>query len=76
MNSGEKYFIHFEDLMETEEPLIRFRGFPATGNEATSYAKLLDGHEDGLLIERVAVCSVIIINLCVGGFFLSSAQCS
>lgn len=62
--------------METEEPLIRFRGFPATGEEATSYAKPLDRHEDGLLIECVAVYSVIIINLCVGGFFLSSAQCS
>lgn len=62
--------------METEEALIRFRGFPVTGNEATSYAKLLDRHKDGLLIECVAVYSVIIINLCVGGFFLGSAQCS
>lgn len=64
--------------METEEAhlVMCFRGFPATGNEVTSYAKLLDRHEDGLLIECVAVYSVIIINLCVGRFFLSSAQCS
>ena len=62
--------------METEESLIYFRGFPATATEVTSYAKPLERHEDGLLIECVVVYSVIIINLCVGGFFLSSAQCS
>lgn len=76
MNYGDEYFIYFEDLMETEEPLICFRGFPASCSEAASYAKLLDMHEDGLIIESVAVCSVIIINLYVGGFFLSLAQCS
>lgn len=56
--------------------LICFREFSSPGDEATCYAKLLDGHKDGLLIERVAVYSVIIINLCVGGFFLSPTLCS
>lgn len=55
--------------METAAPhLICFRGFPATGNELPFYAKPLETHEDGLLIECVALHSVIIINLCVGGF--------
>lgn len=39
-------------------------------------SKCAERHEDGLLIECAAVNSEIIINLRVGGFFLSSGLCS
>lgn len=73
MSSGELYFIFFEDLLETEEPLISFRGFPAGENEPTFYAKLPDRHDNGSLIGHVAQCLEITLNLCVGGFSLCLA---